>query len=56
VIRTEIAVCGGRVVLVCTSDDGDVLEIVMSADEARQFSNGLGEAILRVSKAGVFVR
>lgn len=54
VIRTEICVYDGHVVLVITNpDDGAVVEIVMSPDECRQFSNGLGEAILRLAQVGV---
>lgn len=53
-IRTEICVYDGHVVLVITNpDDGAVVEIVMSPDECRQFSNGLGEAILRLAQVGV---
>ena len=54
VIRTEIAVCAGHVVLLISSpDDGTVVEIVMTADECREYANGLGEAILRLARVGV---
>jgi hypothetical protein len=54
VIRTEIAVHGGYVVLLISSPDDDaVVEIVMTADECRQYVNGLGEAILRLTRVGV---
>ena len=54
VIRTEIAVHGGYVVLLISSpDDGAVVEIVMTADECRQYVNSLGEAILRLTRVGV---
>jgi hypothetical protein len=51
VIRVEIATCGRYVVLVIKApDDGADVEIVMTADECREFCNGLGEAIMRVSE------
>jgi hypothetical protein len=54
VIRTEIAVCGGYVVLlIAAPDDGAVVEIVMTPDECRQYVNSLGEAILRLTRTGV---
>jgi hypothetical protein len=54
VIRTEIAVCGGYVVLLIHApDDGAEVQPFMTADECRQFSNGLGEAILRLTRVGV---
>ena len=53
-IRTEIAVHVGYVVLLISDeDDGAAVEIWMSPDECRSFVNGLGSAIMRVSKAGV---
>jgi hypothetical protein len=52
VIRTEISVCGAYVVLTM-ADDGDVMEIWLSADECREYVNGLGEAILRLTQVGV---
>jgi hypothetical protein len=54
VIRTEIAVHGGYVVLLISSpDDGTTVTISMTADECRQYVNGLGEAILRLTRVGV---
>ena len=50
-IRVEIATCGRYVVLVIKApDDGADVEIVMTADECRDFSNGLGEAIMRAAE------
>jgi hypothetical protein len=54
VIRVEIAIDGGHVVLLIRDpDDGTAVEIWISPDECRSFVNGLGEAILCLSKAGV---
>jgi hypothetical protein len=53
VIRTEICVCDGRVVLLITAPDETAVVIEMSPDQCREFVNGLGEAILRLSKIGV---
>jgi hypothetical protein len=54
VVRTEIAVHDGHVVLLIHApDDGAAVEIWMSADECRSFSNSLGEAILRLTQVGV---
>ena len=56
-IRAEIAIDGGHVVLLISDeDDGTTVEIWMSPDDCRSFVNGLSEAILRVSKAGVMAR
>ena len=53
-IRTEIAVHGGYVVLLISDeDDGAALQIAMTADECREYVNGLGEAILRLTRVGV---
>ena len=52
-VRTEICVYDRHVVLLITAPDDTVVEIVMTADECRQFSNGLGEAILRLTRVGV---
>ena len=50
-IRVEIQTCGRFVVLVIKApDDGADVEIVMTADECRDFSNGLGEAIMRAAE------
>jgi hypothetical protein len=53
VVRTEIAVYGGHVVLLMTADDGDGVVVEMSPDEWRAFVNSLGEAILRLTRVGV---
>jgi hypothetical protein len=51
VIKVEIHTCGPYVALVIKApDDGADVEIVMTADECREFSNGLGEAIKNVSE------
>lgn len=50
-IRVEIKASGRYVRLVIKApDDGADVEIVMTADECRGFSNGLGEAIKRVAE------
>jgi hypothetical protein len=38
------------VLVIKAPDDGADVEIVMTADECREFCNGLGEAIMRVSE------
>ena len=49
----DASIHGGRVVLLHSAPDGTVIEIVMTADEAREFVNGMGEAILRLTRTGV---
>jgi hypothetical protein len=52
-VRTEIAVHGGYVVLLINDeDDGGAVQIVMTADQCREYVNGLGRAILCLSKTG----
>lgn len=59
-VRVEVAASGGRVLLVITgrpSTDGaaDSVTVSMTADEARELSNGLGEMIQAVSRSGVLL-
>jgi hypothetical protein len=55
-VTIEIGSANGHVLLRITApDDGAAVEVVMVADEARQFVNSLGEAILRVSPIGVLM-
>jgi hypothetical protein len=54
-LTVEIASAAGFVGLLITDDDnGNHTEIVMSPDEARQFSNNIGSAIMAAaaSRAG----
>ena len=53
-IRTEIAVADGHVVLLISDPEGGAMvEILMDPDEARSYVNALGEAILRLTPIGV---
>jgi hypothetical protein len=54
VVTVEIAVANGHVLLLfrVPDDNADVV-VVMTPDEAREFSNGIGGAIQCASKAGV---
>ena len=50
-VRVEIQTSGRFVVLLIKApDDGADVQILMDADECRGFSNGLGEAIMRVAE------
>ena len=50
-IRVEIQTCGQHVVLVIKApDDGADVELAGTADQWRDFSNGLGEAIMHVAE------
>jgi hypothetical protein len=53
-VTAEISAGDGLVGLVFT-DGSDHVDIVMTADECREFCNGLGEAIVAASRAKVTI-
>jgi hypothetical protein len=54
--QLEIGAQGGQVVILVTvrtgADEAEVLRLPLTADEARELVNGIGEAVLFLARAG----